>query len=199
MVQTTSCRPVCPSVSTFPTSAGTRRSVASAPRRQCAVKQYTDENDKRGRLVMSCMTPATDNTWISIEDEEAKQFRASVVRMADDQPPARLPGVRGRRSLPPAGHDGDDRPQRAPVPLHQAHPPEPGTRPVHRPRDEPLHRLLPLRALLQATTPAAPTSASTAPTTTSTSDGSRTACWKASSPATSPRSAPPACSPTRPT
>ncbi|WP_132451159.1 NADH-quinone oxidoreductase subunit NuoG [Pseudomonas aeruginosa] len=47
--------------------------------RQCAVKQYTDENDKRGRLVMSCMTPATDNTWISIEDEEAKQFRASVV------------------------------------------------------------------------------------------------------------------------
>ena len=47
--------------------------------RQCAVKQYTDENDKRGRLVMSCMTPATDNTWISIDDEEAKQFRESVV------------------------------------------------------------------------------------------------------------------------
>lgn len=47
--------------------------------RQCAVKQYTDENDKRGRLVMSCMTPATDNSWISIDDEEAKQFRASVV------------------------------------------------------------------------------------------------------------------------
>lgn len=47
--------------------------------RQCAVKQYTDENDKRGRLVMSCMTPATDNTWISIDDEEAKAFRKSVV------------------------------------------------------------------------------------------------------------------------
>ncbi|WAJ39879.1 NADH-quinone oxidoreductase subunit NuoG [Pseudomonas sp. GOM7] len=47
--------------------------------RQCAVKQYNDENDTRGRLVMSCMTPATDNTWISIDDEEAKQFRASVV------------------------------------------------------------------------------------------------------------------------
>ncbi|UVE16094.1 NADH-quinone oxidoreductase subunit NuoG [Pseudomonas sp. LS44] len=47
--------------------------------RQCAVKQYTDENDKRGRLVMSCMTPATDNSWISIDDEEAKAFRASVV------------------------------------------------------------------------------------------------------------------------
>lgn len=47
--------------------------------RQCAVKQYNDENDKRGRLVMSCMTPATDNTWISIDDEEARQFRESVV------------------------------------------------------------------------------------------------------------------------
>ena len=47
--------------------------------RQCAVKQYSDENDTRGRIVMSCMTPATDNTWISIEDEESKAFRASVV------------------------------------------------------------------------------------------------------------------------
>ena len=47
--------------------------------RQCAVKQYTDENDTRGRIVMSCMTPAADNTWISIEDEESKAFRASVV------------------------------------------------------------------------------------------------------------------------
>jgi NADH-quinone oxidoreductase subunit G len=27
---------------------------------------------------MSCMTPATDNTYISIDDEEAKAFRASL-------------------------------------------------------------------------------------------------------------------------
>ncbi|MBF8160783.1 NADH-quinone oxidoreductase subunit NuoG [Ectopseudomonas hydrolytica] len=47
--------------------------------RQCAVKQYNDEHDTRGRIVMSCMTPATDNTWISIDDGEAKAFRASVV------------------------------------------------------------------------------------------------------------------------
>ena len=47
--------------------------------RQCAVKQYSDETDKRGRLVMSCMTPATDNSWISIDDEEARAFRSSVV------------------------------------------------------------------------------------------------------------------------
>lgn len=47
--------------------------------RQCAVKQYANADDKRGRLVMSCMTPATDNTFISIDDDEAKEFRASVV------------------------------------------------------------------------------------------------------------------------
>ena len=47
--------------------------------RQCAVKQFSDEKDTRGRLVMSCMTPASDNSWISIDDEEARQFRASVV------------------------------------------------------------------------------------------------------------------------
>jgi len=47
--------------------------------RQCAVKQYRDANDKQGRLVMSCMTPSADGTYISIGDEEAKSFRASVV------------------------------------------------------------------------------------------------------------------------
>ncbi len=47
--------------------------------RQCAVKQYKDENDKHGKLVMSCMTPATDNTWISIGDAEAQEFRKSLV------------------------------------------------------------------------------------------------------------------------
>ncbi|SEJ04030.1 NADH-quinone oxidoreductase subunit G [Pseudomonas linyingensis] len=47
--------------------------------RQCAVKQYNDENDTRGRIVMSCMTPATDKSWISIDDEEARRFRESVV------------------------------------------------------------------------------------------------------------------------
>lgn len=47
--------------------------------RQCAVKQYQNAEDTRGRLVMSCMTPAIEGTFISIADEEAKQFRASVV------------------------------------------------------------------------------------------------------------------------
>jgi NADH-quinone oxidoreductase subunit G len=47
--------------------------------RQCAVKQFANADDKRGRLVMSCMTPATDNTYISVDDEEAKAFRESVI------------------------------------------------------------------------------------------------------------------------
>ncbi|MEZ5436631.1 MAG: NADH-quinone oxidoreductase subunit NuoG [Pseudomonadales bacterium] len=47
--------------------------------RACAVKQYANADDKRGRIVMSCMTPSTDNTYISIDDEEAKDFRKSIV------------------------------------------------------------------------------------------------------------------------
>lgn len=49
--------------------------------RQCAVTQYANPEDTRGRLVMSCMTPAADNTYISIEDKEAVEFRASIVEL----------------------------------------------------------------------------------------------------------------------
>ncbi|HKY91089.1 MAG TPA: NADH-quinone oxidoreductase subunit NuoG [Nevskiaceae bacterium] len=47
--------------------------------RQCAVKQYRDESDKNGRIVMSCMTQALDNTYISIGDAEAADFRESII------------------------------------------------------------------------------------------------------------------------
>jgi NADH-quinone oxidoreductase subunit G len=47
--------------------------------RQCAVKQFRDEKDTRGRIVMSCMTPASDGTRISIDDPEVRAFRASVI------------------------------------------------------------------------------------------------------------------------
>ncbi|MEX5214155.1 MAG: NADH-quinone oxidoreductase subunit NuoG [Nitrospiraceae bacterium] len=47
--------------------------------RQCAVKQFRDERDREGHLVMACMTPAAAGTRISIEDAEAKAFRASVI------------------------------------------------------------------------------------------------------------------------
>ncbi len=47
--------------------------------RQCAVKQFRDAQDTRGRIVMACMTPATDGTRIAVEDPEARAFRASVI------------------------------------------------------------------------------------------------------------------------
>lgn len=47
--------------------------------RQCAVKQFRDENDRQGKLVMACMTPASDGTRISINDPEAVKFRAEVI------------------------------------------------------------------------------------------------------------------------
>lgn len=47
--------------------------------RQCAVKQYRDADDKTGRIVMSCMTNTQDDTYISIADEEAVEFRQSII------------------------------------------------------------------------------------------------------------------------
>ncbi len=47
--------------------------------RQCAVRQFANPDDKTGRIVMACMTPATDNASISIADPEATGFRATVI------------------------------------------------------------------------------------------------------------------------
>jgi len=47
--------------------------------RLCAVKQFRDENDHKGKIVMSCMTPATEGTRISISDPDAVKFRKSVI------------------------------------------------------------------------------------------------------------------------
>jgi NADH-quinone oxidoreductase subunit G len=47
--------------------------------RMCAVKQFRDENDARGSIVMSCMTPAADGTRISIDDNDVREFRAGVI------------------------------------------------------------------------------------------------------------------------
>ncbi len=49
--------------------------------RQCAVIQYKDVEDKRGRLVMACMTPVADDMRISIDAEQAKQFRAENIEL----------------------------------------------------------------------------------------------------------------------
>ncbi len=47
--------------------------------RQCAVKQFRDETDTKGQIVMACMTPAGHGTRISIKDPEAASFRAAVI------------------------------------------------------------------------------------------------------------------------
>lgn len=47
--------------------------------RQCAVKQFRDAEDSRGRLVMACMVPAEDGTRIAIHDSDAQAFRAQVI------------------------------------------------------------------------------------------------------------------------
>lgn len=48
--------------------------------RQCAVKQFRNEQDTTGKLIMACMTPAAEGTRISITDPEAVSFRAAVIQ-----------------------------------------------------------------------------------------------------------------------
>jgi len=47
--------------------------------RQCAVKEFKDEKDAKGKIVMACMTPAKEDTRISIHDPEVAAFRADIV------------------------------------------------------------------------------------------------------------------------
>ncbi len=47
--------------------------------RQCAVTQYQDENDTRGRMVMSCMTPVVDGMRIGLTDSASAKFREQVI------------------------------------------------------------------------------------------------------------------------
>ncbi len=55
--------------------------------RQCAVKQYRDDKDTRGKIVMACMTPIVDGLRISIADPEARKFRASIIEgMMENHP-----------------------------------------------------------------------------------------------------------------
>lgn len=47
--------------------------------RQCAVTNYRDANDTRGRITMACMLDAKDGTRISINDPKSKEFRAGNI------------------------------------------------------------------------------------------------------------------------
>lgn len=47
--------------------------------RQCAVTQYQDEHDEKGRIVMACTTPVTEGMRISIKDHASQEFREQVI------------------------------------------------------------------------------------------------------------------------
>ena len=47
--------------------------------RQCAVVQYMNPDDERGRIVMSCMTPVIEGAIFSVRREQAADFRTSVI------------------------------------------------------------------------------------------------------------------------
>ena len=59
--------------------------------RQCAIIQYADEDDTRGRLTMACMTPITDGMRISVEAPHAKDFRTSVIEWLMENHPHDCP------------------------------------------------------------------------------------------------------------
>ena len=47
--------------------------------RQCAVIQYANEEDTKGRIVMACMTPVADGARIDINAPRASAFRQAVI------------------------------------------------------------------------------------------------------------------------
>ena len=49
--------------------------------RQCAVQVYQDENDERGRMIMSCMTPVSDGMIVSLKAEYTKRFREQNIEV----------------------------------------------------------------------------------------------------------------------
>ena len=49
--------------------------------RQCAVRQYSDANDTRGRIVMSCMTPVSEGLRVSISEALVSEFRDTSIEV----------------------------------------------------------------------------------------------------------------------
>ncbi|MHB8843131.1 MAG: NADH-quinone oxidoreductase subunit NuoG [Nitrospirota bacterium] len=47
--------------------------------RQCAVKQFKDKHDTKGKIIMSCMTPVAEGMRISVNDPEARAFRKGII------------------------------------------------------------------------------------------------------------------------
>ena len=115
--------------------------------RQCAVKQFRDEKDTHGKLVMACMTAAAP-ARASRSTTRSREFRASVaewlmVNHPHDCPVCDEGGECHLQDMTVmTGHDATG------AIAGQADVPQPGPGPVREPRDEPLHPVLPLRALL---------------------------------------------------
>lgn len=59
--------------------------------RQCAVKQFKDEQDTRGRIVMACLTAAEEGLRISIDDSEGREARAGVIEFLMENHPHDCP------------------------------------------------------------------------------------------------------------
>jgi NADH-quinone oxidoreductase subunit G len=47
--------------------------------RQCAMTQYQDENDTRGRIIVACMTPVSDGMRVSMQQPAEKEFRQQII------------------------------------------------------------------------------------------------------------------------
>ena len=59
--------------------------------RQCAIVEYADENDDRGRLAMACITSVRDGMRISINAPHAAEFRTSVIEWLMENHPHDCP------------------------------------------------------------------------------------------------------------
>ena len=59
--------------------------------RQCAIVEYADENDDRGRLTMACITSVRDGMRISINAPHAAEFRTSVIEWLMENHPHDCP------------------------------------------------------------------------------------------------------------
>ncbi len=59
--------------------------------RQCAVIQYQDADDQRGRLIMACMTPVAEGMRVSVAADQAADFRSSVIEWLMENHPHDCP------------------------------------------------------------------------------------------------------------
>ncbi|WP_416306923.1 NADH-quinone oxidoreductase subunit NuoG [Neptunicella sp. SCSIO 80796] len=47
--------------------------------RQCAMTQYQDEKDTRGKLIVACMTPVSEGMRVSMNQRQETEFRENVI------------------------------------------------------------------------------------------------------------------------